>query len=226
MTNMPEKYNKEDMPVYKILQAIKSGALDAKSLKREQRQACVEVLQLEGYQVSSMADLLGRSEKTIKRDLEDIWQKNSRMPTPKIILSEITEMIHKGKVQQAHLMRLSRSKDIPPKQRIEAERSAWQIGNEMAERLQALGFLPTKSQEVIGKFYHHSVDSGLTVDELTKKVIELTNIAKEEKIYDQNIQKRIQHIKEKIKRLEVKKEIDDLAKDIEDAQGKRDDISG
>lgn len=225
MINIPERYNKEDTPTYKILQAIKAGSLDAKSLSKEERQACVEVLILEGYEVASIAQLLDRSEKTIKRDKQEIWQRNSQMPTPEFVLREITEMINKGKVHQSYLMRLARSKDTPPKERIEAERSAWQVGNEIAERLQTLGFLPTKPQEVINNLYHHKVDTEATISELKKKVIELTKIANETEIYDEDIKKRIEHIKGEIKKLEIVKEVDDLSKDIENAQKKGDDRS-
>lgn len=82
MENNNQLINKEETPVYKVLKQIKEGNIEARSLSKETRQECVEVLTLEGYSVSSIAQLLDRSEKTIKRDLEDIWQRNSKRPTP------------------------------------------------------------------------------------------------------------------------------------------------
>lgn len=221
MTNVPEKYNKKETPTYKILQGIKAGSLDAKSLLKEERQACVEVLMLEGYEVPSIAQLLDRSEKTIKRDRQEIWQRNSQKPTSDFIKREVAEMIGKGKVSQAHLMRLARSKDTPAKERIEAERNAWQVGKEISERLQSLGFLPNVPQKVIGEMYHHNAaDDEVNLSELKKQLNQLTEIAKETGIYQSGIPEKIKSIEEKIKKLEIKKDLEVLSKDMEDTQRK------
>jgi len=221
MVNIPEKCNKEDTPTYKILQGIKTGSLDAKSLSKEERQACVEVLMLEGYEVASIAQLLDRSEKTIKRDKQEIWQKNSQKPTSDFIMREVAEMIGKGKVSQAHLMRLARSKDTPAKERIDAERNAWQVGKEISERLQSLGFLPNVPQKVVGEMYHHNAaDDEVNLSELKKQLNQMIEIAKETGIYTSGVSEKIKSIEEKIKKLEIKKDMEDLSKDMEDTQKK------
>ena len=219
MVNIPEKYNKEDVPTYKILQGIKTGSLDAKNLLKEERQACVEMLALEGHQVSAIAQLLDRSEKTIKRDLKEIWQKNSQMPTPEFVLREIAEMIEKGKVHQAHLMRIARSKDTLPKEKIEAERNAWKIGKEIAERLQSLGFLPNAPQKVVGEMYHHNVNDEVSISEQKKQLAQLIETAKKDGVYDKGkVLEEIENIEKKITKAEIKKDIENLSNDINKAK--------
>jgi transposase len=217
MNNTPQKQNHEEVSSYTILQRIKSGSVDAKALSKEQRQACIESLTLEGYKVSEVAHLLSRSEKTIKRDLQDIWKKNASMPTPDFVLREITEMIEKGKSNQAHLMRMARSETTSAKEKIEAEEKAWQIAKELSERLQSLGFLPSQPQRVVGEMYHYNTDKDVSTDDLKKQVIDITSLAKEHNIYDNAVDGKVKAINEKIEKLELKQDVDKIAKEIEDS---------
>jgi transposase len=216
MTNIPERQDQQEVSSYNLLQSIKSGTMDAKSLIREQRQSCVESLTLEGYKVSEIAHMLSRSEKTIKRDLQDIWKKNASMPTPDFILGEISEMIQKGKTHQAYLMRIARSNTASPKEKIEAEEKAWQIAKELSERLQSLGFLPYQPQRVVGEMFHHNADKEVSVDELKQKIVDITSIAKESDIYDDNMVKKINALNEKVEKLELKQDLDSVVKNTED----------
>ena len=169
MENKPE-ITKEEISVYKILKQIKEGSFEAKALSKEIRQECVEVLTLEGQSVSSIASMLDRSEKTIKRDLEDIWKKNARKPTAEIALQLIAEMIGKSKSQQAHLMRLARSNEGEVQERAQAEYLAWKIQSETIERLQSLGYLPSAPQKMIGDIYHHQEEDTKTLCELKEEL--------------------------------------------------------
>ena len=221
MNNIPQKYNNEETPAYTLLQRIKAGSVDARELDKEQRQACVEVLALEGYKVSEIAQMLTRNEKTIKRDLKSIWQKNASMPTPDFIVREITEMMQKAKANQAHLMHIARSNTASYKEKIEAEKQAWQVAKELSERLQSLGFLPCQPQRVVGELFHHNADKEMSADDFKKQVVDITNIAKDCNIEDEVINQKVNKIKEKIEKLDIKQDVDTLAKDIENAQIKQ-----
>jgi len=221
MENKPEKINKEEIPVYKILKQINDGILRAKELSKEMRQNCVEVLALEGYSVPSIAQLLDRSEKTIKRDLEEVWQRNSKHPTSEIALSFIAEMIEKSKSQQAHLIRLSRSKGSSIQERINAERLAWEIQNQTVERLQNLGYLPQAPQKVIGDIYHHDDSSSdeKTLEDLKEDLRQLEKIAIENGIMDETTKIKIAALKLRIEQAGIGKDLAQLTKEQQSETG-------
>ena len=205
MENNINKVSKEEIPVYKILKQIKDGVLQAKELSKEMRQDCVEVLTLEGYSVPSIAQLLDRSEKTVKRDLEDIWQRNSKRPTPEIALSLIAELIEKSKSQAAHLMRLSRSNEGDVQERINAERLAWEIQNQTVERLQSLGYMPTAAQKIVGDVYHHDSEEEApkTLAQMREELLQIEKIAEETGSLDEKTKQGITLLRLKIDQAEI-----------------------
>jgi len=212
MENKPEKAQKDEISVYKILKQIKEGSFEAKDLPKEQRQECVEVLTLEGQSVSSIASMLDRSEKTIKRDLEDIWQKNARKPTPEIALGLIAEMISKSKSQQAHLMRLARSNEGTIQERSQAEYLAWKIQSETVERLQSLGYLPSSPQKIIGDIYHHQdFDEDKTLGQLKEELSLLESIASDNGLLDDASKAKIKSLQLKIDQAEIAQQITGMA---------------
>lgn len=215
MENNINKVNKEEVPVYKILKQIKDGTSQAKELSKEARQDCVEVLALEGYSVSSIAQLLDRSEKTVKRDLEEIWQRNSKKPSPEIALSLIAELIEKSKSQAAHLMRIARSNEGSIQERINAERLAWEIQNQTAERLQSLGYLPQAPQKIVGDIYHHddSLNEEKTLEQLKQELNQLEKIAVENGILDETTKARIAALKGRIEQAGINKDLTQLTKE-------------
>jgi hypothetical protein len=215
MENNINKVNKEEVPVYKILKQIKDGTLQAKELSKEMRQDCVEVLTLEGYSVPSIAQLLDRSEKTVKRDLEEIWQRNSKRPTPEIALSLIAELIEKSKSQAAHLMRIARSNEGSIQERINAERLAWEIQNQTVERLQNLGYLPQTPQKIVGDIYHHddSLSEEKTLEELKEELSQLEKIAVENGILDETTKVKLAALKLRIEQAGISKDLTQLTKE-------------
>lgn len=213
MENNINKVSKEEVPVYKILKQIKDGVLQAKELPKEARQDCVEVLTLEGYSVPSIAQLLDRSEKTVKRDLEEIWQRNSKRPTPEIVLQLIAEMVGKSESQQAHLMRVARSNEGSVQERINAERLAWEIKNQTVERLQSLGYMPTAAQKIVGDVYHHDSEEEApkTLAQMREELLQIEKIAEETGSLDEKTKQGITLLRLKIDQAEIAQGIAQLA---------------
>lgn len=226
MENKPEKLNKEEIPVYKILKQIKDGTLQAKELSKEMRQNCVEVLALEGYSVASLAQLLDRSEKTIKRDQEEISLRNSKRPTPEIVLQLIAEMISKSESQQAHLMRIARSNEGSVQERINAERLAWEIKNQTVERLQSLGYMPTAAQKIVGEIYRHDSEeeSPKTLAQMREELLQIEKIAEETDSLDEKTKQSITLLKLKIDQAEITQGIAELANNkVNETEEKKED---
>lgn len=162
---------KEDQPTHALIEKIKDGSLDPSTLGKEMRQQCVELFQIEGYGIPAIAQILKRSDKTIKRDLADICERNKLNPDPDFVLRQVGEMVMYARIHRAHLMRLARAKTGKTSEKAQAEYYAHRVNLELMERLQSLGYLPSQAQEIIGDFYHH-VDEKV-VDTISAQVVEM-----------------------------------------------------
>ncbi len=69
-----------EVPILTMIQQIKDGQLDPKTLNKELRQQCVEILLGEAYSAPSIAQILKRSDKTIRRDIDEIRERNALEP--------------------------------------------------------------------------------------------------------------------------------------------------
>ena len=97
-----------DKPVLTIIQRLKDKTLNPEALTKAERQQCVEALLLEGYSPSQIAQLVDRNEKTIKRDLADIRQRNALTPSLDLARQLIGNFLIKVEAHQTRLMRLAR----------------------------------------------------------------------------------------------------------------------
>ena len=169
-----------DQPAATIIQQLKAGLLAPSTLPKEQRQRCVEVLLLEGSTHSQIAQLLACSEKTIQRDVADIKVRNAASP-PSVELARqfIGDYLLKMQAHHAYLMRLARIKEASVAERTQAEAAAAKLLNDFIDRLQSLGYLPQRPQQVIGDFVHRldGASSEPTLEELEAQYQELWAIA-------------------------------------------------
>ncbi|MDP3791392.1 MAG: helix-turn-helix domain-containing protein [Candidatus Omnitrophota bacterium] len=213
MDNPVDNKNKEESPVFKIIQEIKDKTRDAKDMPKESRQECVETLYSEGYSVSQIAQLLDRSEKTIKRDIQDIRQRGSVRPSVELAAQLVGDMLKKLEVCHSYLVRIAHSKEGSLQEKSQAVYYASKIITEMTERLQTLGYLPSAPQKVIGDIYHHNDCDDKSIAEAKEKLKEIEKIAQETGALDEDTKKRIELLKTKIEKTEIVKEVEDLGKD-------------
>lgn len=204
--------NKEESPVFKIIQEIKEGKREAKDLSKEQRQECVDSLDLQGYNVSQIAQVLDRSEKTIRRDLLDVKQRRSVKPSLELATQIVGNMIAKLEAAQSCLMRLANAKEGSLKAKSQAIFYAGQMMLELTEKLQSLGYLPSAPQKVIGEVYFHNEDDDKSFAEAKEKLKELETIAQDTGILDEATKKRIEDLKAKIEKAEIVKDVENLKK--------------
>ncbi|MCL2887754.1 MAG: hypothetical protein FWF35_00330 [Elusimicrobia bacterium] len=164
---------KEETHVYKVIQGLKDKTLDASFVKKEARIDCVEVLSLEGGTLVSMAELFKVSEKTIKRDLEAIADRNALNPDPDIIQKAVGDFMLKTNMSYGNLVRMARSKDGSISERAQAEYYAVQILKDRIKILQSLGYLPEAARNI-------NITTGKTleqqIEEINKELEESKNI--------------------------------------------------
>lgn len=165
--------SKEETHVYRIIQNLKDRSMDASLIKKETRIDCVEVLSLEGWTVVSMAELFKVSEKTIKRDLEVIADRNALNPDPDLLQKVVGDFLLKTNMSYANLVRMARSKEGSISERVQAEYSAVLILKERVKILQSLGYLPEAARNI-------NITAGKTLDEqiaeINKELEESKNI--------------------------------------------------
>lgn len=173
MSQSSSPVEKSEKPVLDIIQQIKDGKLDPKTLNKEERQPCVEVLLSEGCNVPTMAQILKVHDKTIRRDVADIRLRNSLTPNEEFTKGIAGEIITYARISRDHLMRLARSKDTSVMERAQAEMYSVQVMLNTIARLQSMGFLPEKPQVMIEDVYHHNV---LSLEDLQKDLIDVEKV--------------------------------------------------
>jgi DNA-binding CsgD family transcriptional regulator len=199
----------------KTIQDINSGRVDPNLLDRETRRECVVVLVGEGYSHSHIAQIMKRSEKTISRDLIDIRKKNAFSPSVEFVKETVGEFITKARIHASYLMRIAREKDSSAASRAGAEYLAWKVTKELVEKMQTLGYLPLKPQEVIGHFLHQAEpDTIEEINAMKKQLAELEEQAKEMDIFDDEISKSIALLNEEVKQSEIKGRILEVKKQL------------
>ncbi len=179
MTN-PEANPDSEKPVLVLIQQIRDGLIKPSTLSKEQRQSCVEVLVLEGYTVSQIAQIVDRSEKTIKRDLVDIRARNALNPSPELAKQIIGDLFLRTESHHSRLMRIAGGTEGSPGEKAQAAFLAFRVLKERTELLQSLGYLPQKPQQIVGDIIHHlESDNGNSLEATRQTILEIETVAKE-----------------------------------------------
>lgn len=129
----------EDLQVVEVLQRIKDGSLNPLSLSKESRQLCVEALILEGHQVSSIASLMKKSDRTIRRDVEDIRQRNAIKTSPGFSKMLVGELLTNARNQYSRLKQLARLPEASADEKARIEFLAWRVYKELIDMLYYVG---------------------------------------------------------------------------------------
>lgn len=180
MVNPETNQDSSEKPVLTLIQQIKDGLIKPGTLTKDQRHGCVEVLMMEGCFVSQIAQIMDRSEKTIRRDLIEIRTRNALTPGPELAKQLIGHFFMKWEAQQSSLIRLARSKDGSVAERAQAERHAWDILKGGMELLQSLGYLPQQPKQIVGDVFHHlQDDAGSSLEATRQTILEIETVAKD-----------------------------------------------
>lgn len=144
----------EGRGVLDLLADIKSGRVAARTLDPEVRRVCVEYLFGEGVQIAEIAQLLCRTERTVRRDLDEIRRANALDVDPGFADQIAGELLSEARVSIGRIRRVTREKDAPHAARIDGERTIVQILDIVANRLQSIGYLPSATQRIQAELTH------------------------------------------------------------------------
>jgi len=203
MQNNDSLQEKDEQPIFSLIQQIKDGSVAPETLTKDLRQRCVEVLLGEGYSIGTMAQVLKRSEKTIKRDVDDIRERNAISPDIDLAKKIIGEMVMYARINRDYLMKLARTKDSSVAEKTQSEYYAFKVLVELMTKLQSLGYLPSKPQTIVGgiDIFHH-VDGGISdFDEITRQIIEIEKITDGDGKIEDDIKKDISKMKAVVEKM-------------------------
>jgi len=202
--------DKQEKPILSLLQNIQSGAVDPRDISKDLRQQIVEVLLLEGTMVPQIAQILKVSDKTIRRDIADIKERNALTPSLELAKQTIGDLKMKSEAHRSHLMRLARIQDASVSERSLAEYYAWKVSKELVEKLQSLGYLPMVPHKIDAEVYHHDEEGAQTLGELKDELTGLEKIVQQGQISDKNIEERIKLLRLKIEKAEIVNDVEKL----------------
>ena len=209
---MKNRKEKEEICALSIIQRIKDGQFNPTLLSKETRQECVEVFMGEGYSKAHMAQILKCSEKTIKRDTDDIFLRNSLTPNEGLLKKTVAQLSMAAASAHERLMRLSSKSEASVSERVQAEYLAFKVITEYIGKLQSLGYLPSSPRAIAGDISLHLDSQGeRSLDDLKHEIIEVEKVMEE--CGDVPIEKREQvlHVKQLIAKAEITYQIDKLS---------------
>ncbi len=209
MVNSPEQLTeKKEQPILTLIQQLKSGQVNPETIDKDLRQQCVEVFQAEGYSISTMAQIFQKCERTLKRDIDAIWDDKKLGPSIELVKRIVGEIVAYSRIHRDHLMRLARSKDASVSERAQAEYYAHRVEMELVDKLQTLGYLPLKPKTIVGDFtYNMQVNDEKSIDDLKMQLVEIEKLALEQGGLTPELEIEVKRLKKRIEQVEIEKDI-------------------
>jgi hypothetical protein len=144
----------ESQGVIDLIRALKSGELPGKSMAVGDRRRCIAHLLAEGYSVVEVAEILKVSDRTVQRDKDAIRRANALAADPNLAGELAGALLQQAERDMIALGRVVRDRETSAAVRVEAIRVRWQIGCQLTERFQSLGFLPETARQIRADLTH------------------------------------------------------------------------
>ncbi|VVB63384.1 Uncharacterised protein [uncultured archaeon] len=197
-----------EQPILTLIQQIKDGLVASDTVDKDLRQQCVEVLLGEGCSLATMAQIFKKCEKTIRRDIEEIRDRNAISPNIDLAKKLIGELLMYARIHRDYLMRLSRTRDVSVYERAQSEYYAHRVEMELVEKLQTLGYLPLKPKTIVGDFTHNmNVNDEKSIDDLKTQLVEIEKLAVDQGGLAPNLEIEVKRLKKRIEQVEIEKDI-------------------
>jgi transposase len=167
----------KDLRCLDILQDIKTGTIDPASLLPNQRKLLLPFLMAEGQSTAEIAHLLKVSDRTVERDKQAIREENALSQDPELVNIIAGRLVDEAQICIQRIRRCERENNCPPASKIEGEKVCFQITNDLTERLQSMGYLPTAAKRLEADLTHH-MESTLSLAEIKSEAQRLQEIKK------------------------------------------------
>ena len=218
----PSKQEQES--VLSLIQDIKDKRVDPRNIDKDMRQLCVEMFMAEGYSKAQMAEILKRSDKTIKRDIDEVFLRNSVNPDQKFVELMAGRLLMAAEIHRNHLMRLARSKGSSVMERAQAEYLAFKVWPETVSKLQSLGYLPSQPQAVVGDISLNIHQEGeKSFEELRAEVIEIEKNSIESGEISEEMKKELRLLTQQIEKAEIADKLHQIQSKTTEAEDEKED---
>ena len=120
-------------------------------------------------------------------------------------------------------MRLARNPDATNSDKSQSEFLAWRVLKEVVEKMQTLGYLPLKPQEIVEDIFHHVTDESKerSITEAKVMLSDIEQAAREAGTLDSQTEKKIKDLKARIEEAEINHEVDKLTKKEDKPEDKK-----
>lgn len=145
----PESGDPHDEPqTLTLLERIRKGRLDPKTLCPGERRLLVSFLMAEGQSTAEIAHLLKTSDRTIERDKKAIREGQAIAKDPRLVEQVAGKLMSEAHLCIQRIRKVERDRNATAQAKIEAEHTVFQIFTELVEKLQSLGYLPTAASRI------------------------------------------------------------------------------
>jgi len=169
-----------------LLKGIKAGTVNPATLLPDQRRPLVALLMTEGQSTAEIAHLLDTSDRTIERDKKAIRENNAISKDPELANIMAGRLADEAQICIQRIRKFQRDSNCPPATKIEGEKACFQITDNLAERLQSMGYLPTAAKKLEADLIHHT-NNPLSLAEIKSEAQRLQDI--EAKLPEKKIKK-------------------------------------
>ncbi|MEQ9617519.1 MAG: hypothetical protein RLN60_05735 [Phycisphaerales bacterium] len=174
---MPDDANEPaERNVLDLIADLKSGVVPGNTLDKPVRQSVVGYLASEGASTAEISRLIGKTDRTIRRDLEEVRAANALMVDPEFAGRIAGEILIEARTSIARIRRTTRDKDAPHAARIDGERAVVEIYGTMISKLQSLGYLPLATPRIQADVTHQ-LGEMLGYDELREEIDRIATVA-------------------------------------------------
>ena len=220
MPDSPTSHNSEPPAAVSLLKRIRNGGLDPGGLSTDERQVCVELLSQQGVPVHDIAELLKKSDRTIRRDREAIRDRNAMRPDPALVPQIVGELWMHAHSSISYFARLARDKNLPGMERIAAECSRWKTVRESVQLLQSLGYLPMVARQSVIDIFHHAESEPVpSFDGIELEVEEIIQLSQECSVQDDGRVEALMELRKEIQDAREKVHLAERLRDIKESAG-------
>ncbi len=168
----------ESEPLVSAVQFFDDAYSTRKILSQEDRLEVVDGMRLAGHSIAEIADATGVSEKTVKRDIEEIKKRNALKLNPAFATEMVGELIRKAGQHWQSLKSMARDQSGKTNERILAEKLAWDVELNLCRELREMGYLPSAPKTVMGQISHQvNVSADNTWEEIFQQFQQLKELA-------------------------------------------------
>lgn len=153
-----EPVESDHATVLDILRAIKSGQVNPRNVRPDDRRLCVAHLVGEGLSVSEVAQVLRISVRTVARDRRAINEENAIQPDARLAGLYAGRLAAEAEATIGRIRRVTRDKDTPHAIKIDGEFKCYDILDRFVQRLQSMGYLPTAAHRIQADLTHNTGD--------------------------------------------------------------------